>query len=413
MITFILIVVLILLLMGIAFAAASETALFSLSSIKVKTFSQDADPKKRLIAYLLAHPHDLLITMIMMNVTMSILVQNVISTLFGDYSGWALNVGVPLALTLIFGEVIPKSIGFANNAAVAYRAAKPLLTVQKLLLPLRKVLLGITNAIFPWMFFYLKKEKEISIDELQHALRTSEETGVLGAEEADLMKGYLNLEESMVKEFMRPREEVLFFDLDDPLSDLIHLYVDQECTRIPICKGGLDQVKGIMTSGIFFINREKIQTTKDLLSYLKKPFFVPESSSAKQLLDQMYERKESLAIVVDEYGSFSGLISLEDLVESVVGEIADRRDEKSPYTRAGEDVVIASGKLELLEFEDIFNVVLPSENHMVTVGGWLTEQLGDIPKSGTKYIWKNFLFHVLSSDQKRVRRVYIRKMKET
>lgn len=373
--------------------------------------ASDPNPRKRLISRLVSRPQDLLITMIIINVTMSILIQNLMSTLFGDFSGWALTVGVPLALILIFGEVIPKSIGFANNEAISYRVAKPLFIVQKILLPFRKVLLAITNKIFRWMFFYLKKEEEISIPELEHALKTSEETGILGAEEADLMQGYLNLEESTVKEFMRPREEVLFFDLDEPLSDIIHLFVDQECTRVPVCEGGLDQIKGIMTSGIFFINRDHIKTSKDLPRFLKKPFFIPESSSAKALLDKMYEKRESLAIVVDEYGSFSGLISLEDLVEAVVGEIADRRDEKSRFTRAGENVIIASGKLELLELESIFDVTLPTESHMVTVGGWLTEQLGDIPKSGTKYIWKNLLFHVLSSDQKRVKRIYIRKLK--
>jgi CBS domain containing-hemolysin-like protein len=93
-----------------------------------------------------------------------------------------------------------------------------------------------------------------------------------------------------------------------------------------------------------------------------------------------------------------------------VGEIADRRDDKIRYTPAGKDVIIASGKLELSEFEELFHVQLPSENNMVTLGGWLTEQLGNIPKSGTKYIWKNFLFQVLAADPNRVRRIYIRRL---
>ena len=125
----------------------------------------------------------------------------------------------------------------------------------------------------------------------------------------------------------------------------------------------------------------------------------------------MYDRKESLAMVVDEYGSISGLIALEDLVETVVGEIADARDKKSQYTRSGEDVIIASGKLELAEFEEIFGVALPSENQVVTLGGWLSEQMNDIPKTGTKYVVFDFLFHVLAADPKRVRRIYVRRLK--
>ena len=125
----------------------------------------------------------------------------------------------------------------------------------------------------------------------------------------------------------------------------------------------------------------------------------------------MYERKEPIALAVDEYGSISGLISLEDLVEKVVGEIADARDAKSRYTRSGEDVIIASGKLELAEFEELFGKALSSENNMVTIGGWLTERMGDIPKTGTKYTADGFFFHVLAADPTRVRRIYIRRLK--
>jgi putative hemolysin len=209
---------------------------------------------------------------------------------------------------------------------------------------------------------------------------------------------------------MRPREEVLFFDLEEPLSRLIHLFVDQECSRIPVCRGGLDQIVGMMTSRLFFLHRPTLHETMDLLPILKKPLFVPETMGAQVLMHQMYQREESLAIVVDEYGSISGIIALEDMVEVVVGEIADRRDEKNRYTSAGENVIITSGKLELVEFTQIFGVELKSETNMVTIGGWLTEQLGDIPKTGAKYVTKEFLFHVLSADPQRVRRVYIRRL---
>ncbi|MGE5196692.1 MAG: hemolysin family protein, partial [Anaerolineae bacterium] len=391
--------------------SGSETALFSLSSMKVKSLKREKDHRKQLIATLLANPRDLLVTIIMLNILVNILVQNVVSNIFGDFSGWGLNVGVPLALTLIFGEVLPKSLAFANNEKIAYAMAPWIDRFQRLLLPIRKALTSTTTAVSSIMFFFLKKEEEISIDELQHALKTSRQYGVLNEDEAEIIHGYLSLQETTVKEHMRPREEVIFFDIEDQLDRLIHLFVDQECSRIPICQESLDNILGIMTSRLFFLHRQDLKATSDLLPILKKPYFVPESISAKALLRQLYDKKESIAIVVDEYGSFSGLIALEDLVEVVVGEIADRRDEKSHFTRSGEDVIIASGKLELFEFEEIFDIPLISENNMVTIGGWLTEQLGDIPKSGTKLNKEGFLFHVLSADPTRVRRVYIRRLK--
>lgn len=393
----------------LAYASAAEAALFSLSPMKVKAFSQSSHTSHKLVANLLSTPRDLLITMIMLNVIMNILIQNVVSNLFGDLSGWLYNVGVPLAITLVLGEVVPKSIGLANNGAIAPRVAGFLWTLQRLLLPVRKALLRITSGLSRVLFFYLQPEEEISADELRLALRSSQASGILEEDEAQLMRGYLQLKESTAREFMRPREEVLFFDVDEPLTRLIHLFVDQECSRIPICEGDLDHVIGIMSSGSFFLHRNELATQKDLIPLLKKPFFVPESTSALMLLEQMYEKRQSLAIAVDEYGAFSGLLALEDLVEAVIGEIVDRRDEKSRYTHAGDNMIIASGKLELLELESLFGINLKSSSHMVTIGGWLTEQLGDIPKSGQKYEYGGFLFQVLSADSKRVRRVYIRR----
>jgi putative hemolysin len=392
--------------------SASETALFSIPSHKIKAFKQDKDPRKRLIAQLVSNPRDLLVTILMLNVIMNILVQNVSSSLFGNFSGWELTVGVPLVLTLVFGDVIPKSVGLVNNTKIAYRVVPFLVQCQRALLPFRKIIVYITNFFCRFIFFFLKKESDISINELQHALRTSRKFGVLSEEEAELVRGYLSLQESTIKERMRSREEVIYFDLQEPLSKLIHLFVDQECSRIPICNGGFDKIVGVITSRIFFLNRPLLATTQDLLKILKKPFFVPESVPAKILLKQFYDRQESFAIVVDEYGSSSGIISLEDLVETVIGEIEDRRDEKSLFTQSGEDVIIASGKMEIHDLEKIFDISLISDYHMVTVGGYLTEKMGDIPKSGSKYQTNDLLFHVLASDLTRVRRIYIRRLRK-
>ncbi|MGD0665092.1 MAG: transporter associated domain-containing protein, partial [Rhabdochlamydiaceae bacterium] len=198
----------------------------------------------------------------------------------------------------------------------------------------------------------------------------------------------------------------------EPLTRLIHLFVDQECSRIPVCKEGLDQIVGVMTCRQFFLHRESIESVSDLDKIIEKPFFVPETVPAKVLLRQFYDRQESFAIVVDEYGSVSGIIALEDLVETVIGEIADRRDEKNLFTISGDDVIIASGKMELSDLEKLFDIPFVSKNNMVTVGGYLTEKMGDIPKSGSKLITDDCLFHVLAAEPTRVRRVYIRRLKK-
>ncbi len=379
--------------------------------MQVKAYGQSSDLRKKLVATLLQKPADLLVTLLMLNTLVNILIQNVVSSLFGEYSTWLLNVGVPLAITLIFGEVIPKSIGFANNEKIACSSANAIHRFEKLFYPVRYILTKITQWVTPWEFFFLRKQEQISVEELLHALKTSHKEGVLNTDEAELIRGYLNLEDASVKELMRPREEVLIYDLDEPLQKLVALFVDQECSRIPVCKAGLDEVIGVMSANRFFLYRDSILAPNDLLPHLQKPFFVPETLHGRSLLRKFYDRKESLALAVDEYSSVSGLITLEDLVETVIGEIADRRDEKEQFTRSANDVIIASGKLELSELEDIFGVILESRANMVTIGGWLTEQIGDIPKNGTKYISHGLFFHVLAADPNRVRRVYIRRLK--
>ncbi|MGR3973532.1 MAG: hemolysin family protein [Candidatus Rhabdochlamydia sp.] len=393
-----------------AFFSASETSLFSLSSLKLKAYKTETHPGRRLIADLLSSPSDLLVTIIMLNIATNILIQNVCASIFATPSSWIVNVGIPLVLTLIIGDILPKSIGLVSGVKLAERVAPIIFLLQKLLKPLRKGIVYITNGVSRFVFFFLHQEKEISIDELRHALKQSRQYGVLQAEEAELIRGYLTLQESSVKEQMRPREEVLHFELEEPLSQLVHFFVDLECSRIPICRKGLDQIIGIMTSKQFFLHQDEIHTSSDLLAVIDKPFFVPETLPARLLLRQLYARKESFAIVVDEYRSVSGIIALEDLVETVIGEIADRRDEKNLYTMSGKDVIIASGKMELNDLEEIFDQLFPSENHMVTVGGYLTEKIGDIPKNGMKIVLENCLFHVLAADPTRVRRIYIRRM---
>lgn len=407
-----LIFLLILCLLASALFSASETALFSISSLKIKAYQNQKDRKKKLVANLLESPSDLLVTILMLNIAVNIFVQNISASLFGEKTSWVLNVGVPLLLTLIFGEIIPKSVGLVHNTWIASQIAPFLTLLQKVLLPIRYGLVKITQSVSRVLFFFLKKEQDISTDELHHALKTSRRFGVLPEDEAELIQGYLLLQESTVKTQMRPREDVLFFDIDEPLSKLVYLFVDQECSRIPVCEKGLDQIIGIITSQLFFLHRETIKTSNDLQEILEEPFFVPETVPARMLLKQFYDRKETFGIVVDEYSSVCGIIALEDLVETVVGEIVDRRHEKNLYTQSGKDIVIASGKMELADFEKLFNIPLISENNMVTIGGYLTEKLGDIPKNGSKYSTDDFLFHVLSADPTRVRRVYIRRVRK-
>jgi magnesium and cobalt exporter, CNNM family len=400
---------LVLLILASGFFSSSEVALFSLSPMKVKAYRQDEDPKKNLISKLLSRPRDLLVTVFIMNTIVNILLQNVASDMFGRFAGWGLKVGVPLVLTLVFGEIIPKNFGLKYNSWLSYRVINGINFFQNMMSPIRRFVITVTTPVSRILFFYLRKADPISKEELKHTLETSESHGVLSTDESEFIKGYINLHEATVKEVMRPKSDILFFDISDPLTKLVHLFVDQQCSRIPVCDGELDKVLGVMTAKQYFTFNERMKDGSSLRPYLQKPFFVPENIPAKILFKKFTESNEHFSLVVDEYGSICGLITTEDICELVVGEIQDLRDPNQAYTRAGANEIIAGGRLELSEFTSIFHIELPNPNNLVTLGGWLMEQMGDVPKSGTKFETETFLFHVLAADPNRVRRIYVRK----
>lgn len=396
-----------------AYFSGSEVALFSLPATRIKSYKTDPDSRKRLIAFLLSRPQDLLVTVFILNTLVNILLQNVAANLFGDFSSWVLKVGVPLILTLVFGEIIPKYIGLQYNFEVSYWVSPTINLLQNLLKSVRKLTLAITTPLSRLMFFFLKKGEPISNEEIEHILKTSEQHGIFSPDEGELILGYLQLQDATVKELMRPREDILSYNIHEPISKLTYLLDDLKCSRVPVCDGDLDSILGIMTARQYLLHRTQITAPNDLRPLLNKPFYVPETMLAKLLLRRFHDQRQKLALVVNEYGSICGLLTHEDLIEVVVGEIADSRDQTHLYTKAGENEIIASGKLELETFNEVFKVNLISPGNMVTIGGWLTERLEEIPKSGTKYEIENFLFQILSATPSRIRRLYIRKLRNS
>lgn len=393
-----------------AFFSASETAFFSLTPMQVRAYRRQPSKRRRLIAELLATPRGLLFTVLMMNILVNLLVQNTASSLFNAFPGWILKVGVPLVLTLLFGEIIPKSIALPNNERIAYAVAPAISFVYRMLAPFRRTVTLVAGYFSRFMFFFLHREHEISHEELQHALKLSEQHGVLSREEAELVSGFMRIHTVVARDLMRPRADILFYDISLPLSKLLHLFVEEQVSRVPVCDHGVENILGMIEADTYFLQRDRIQEPSDLKRFLKKPFYVPETMEARDLLRRFGEQGEALAVVVDEYGSISGLVAREDLVEVIVGEIVDRRDVTALYTRASRDVVIASGKLELEEFNALFDEPLPIAPGCVTLGGWLTQRLGRIPIAGEKVVTEYYLFHVLAAEPNRIRRLYVRRI---
>ncbi len=393
-----------------AYFSSAETALFSLSTAKIKSYHQDANPRKKLIASLVLHPRDLLVTVFMLNTLVNILMQNVFSHLFGEEGSWLKKVIIPLVIILILGEIIPKYYGLQHNVKLAQLFAPSIHLLQNFLKPVRRIIIAITLPLSRRLFFFLKKEQEISREELQHVLKTSEAQGILQSEEADLVWKYLDLQKASIKELMCPKEDILCFEIHEPLSKLVYLFTEKRKSYIPVYQTNLDNLMGIISAKKFFLYHHQIKTPQDLQKILSKPLFVPENTAALSFLRRMQTHKTTFAVAVDEYGTIAGLITLDDILEAIIGTSLNENEKNPLYVRSGENEIIANGKLELTIINALFNTYLSSENNMVTLGGWLTEKIGDLPKNGQKYTSDGLLFHIVSVDPNRVKRVYIRKV---
>jgi putative hemolysin len=378
--------------------------------MRVKSYQNDQNPRKRLIARLILQPRDLLVTLFMLNTLINILIQNVFSSMFGIEASWQLKVGCPLVVMLFFGEIFPKYYGLQNNLNLSYRVAPSVDFLQRMLRPMRKWMIAITTPISQKAFFFLKKEEDISNEELKHVLKTSEAHGVLNSDEAKLIWGYLNLQDTLVKELLNPREDMECFDITEPLNKLIHLFAEKKHTRLPVFDGVKENIIGIISAKQFLLHQGEIKESRDIEKWLSKPFYIPENTPARNLLRRFDKERQEMAIVVNEYGSISGLITREDVIESVIGKIVETDESKVLFTQSRENEIIANGKLELNAFNEIFDSNIESPTGMVTLSGWLIEQLGEIPASGKKYNTKEFLFHILEADHKRIQRVYARKL---
>lgn len=389
-----------------AFLSGSEIALFSLSATQLKGFRQHTGSAYRAVVHLLSEPRNLLVTLLMLNVSVNLGTQNVFSSLFGDHSGWILNVLVPLLVTVIFGELLPKSIAFSMNTQVALKTARPLSVAKSLFGAVRKLLTFIASKVSALSFFFMKPDQPMNAQAMRQVLTSAVEHKLLSPTETQFVLGSLKLEETLVREIMCPREDIVSLDVNH--EDFAQFFRSAEYSRFPLIQDSLDHVLGIVSADVIVRHKHKIHSCKDLQRYVQTPVYVPETITLRSLLIQLELNNEHIALSVDEYGVISGLITKEDVIETIIGQIEDKPAEKPLFTQQGPDAVIASGKWELSELEQQFGVTLEDKENSATVGGYLTEKLGDIPKSGTKYKTKGLLFHVLSVTPSRVTRVYIR-----
>lgn len=397
-----------------AFISGTEVAMFSLTSQDIEKINQKSQRKGSLIVSLLEKPKKLLATIVItntfVNIALIILFFRLGDSLFGaialPWLSFLLQVIVITFLVLLFGEVVPKLYAGRNNIKFAKKVAFILYGLNKLLSPLSVPMREVTVALHKKIG---AQGAGLSIDRLSQALELTD-YGDATMEEQKILEGIVSFGNTDVKQVMSPRIDIFALDVEASFSEIMPKLVDKGFSRIPVYRDNIDQIEGVL-----FI--------KDLIPYIdnedfkwqgivREPFFVPENKKLDNLLKEFQSMKNHLAIVVDEYGGTSGLISLEDILEEIVGDISDEFDDEDIiYTKIDDHNYLFDGKINLKDFYRITDIeeddFESSKGEAETLAGFLLEISGNFPKKGQKISFNGNIFTVESVDKRRIKQIKV------
>jgi len=406
-----------LLLLASAFFSGSETALFSLSSHQRLRLSRDKHLASQAAATLLAETRSLLLTLLMGNMVINVLFFAVstlvlfrLQTIHKAHAVVITFMTVaPLILIIIAGEVFPKLMATRMAMGWTKLFAIPLLIVHRIISPLRAVVNFAIITPLARLIAPSSKPKELSSDELEALLQLSQQHGVIDDDEEQTLQQVLALGQRKVRDLMTPRVELEAFDLDRDPAELIEMFKQTRLSRLPVCRGDLDHVEGVVYFRQVLLSLPK--TKEELKPLVRTATFVPELQRADRLLIDFRKRGVTLAIVVDEYGGTAGLITLEDLVEHMVGEIAGPYEPGLDTVESlGHESWRVSGHLSIGDWTGVFGKIDPGYHmpRVSTIGGLVTARLGRLPSPGDRIHVGNLELEVERTDSRRVETILIR-----
>jgi putative hemolysin len=397
-----------------AMVSAAEVALFSLTQQDLNTLSEKDASKANLISKLLQRPKKLLATILVANnfshIGVVIIFSFVGNSLFEAITSPILKFIVEVLLItfliLLFGEVLPKIYASRNNVRFSKFVANPLSILDTLLSPISLPM----RAVSIYLHDKLGKQKSnISVDQLSQALglTSTEDTTT---EEQKILEGIVSFGNTDTKQVMSPRIDIFALEMEETFAEIYQKIVDKGYSRIPVYRESIDHIEGVLfvKDLIPHINKKEF----DWNTLIREPFFVPENKKLDDLLKEFQSKKSHLAIVVDEYGGTSGLVSLEDVIEEIVGDISDEFDDENlNFSQIDDKNFLFEGKINLKDFYRIVDVdqevFESSKGEAETLAGFILEILGNFPKKGQKIHFSNVRFTIEAVDKKRIKQLKV------
>jgi CBS domain containing-hemolysin-like protein len=401
-----------------AFFSSAETALTALGEARVRHLIETGGWRGALLKLWQRHPDRILSMLLLGNTLVNVGLGSMTAVIAHDLgldSKIALVTGLTTVMLLVFGEITPKTFAKRHASGAAIALIPVVILFYFLLWPFAWLFVQIPRGIARAMGLGEPPAESVTSRELEYLIEQGARHGSLDETKEQLLSSVLAFTDMLVKEIMIPRTQVVALEESASFDEVMKLVEETELSRIPVYRNSLDEVVGILYVKLLLVDvRKGIDPAKFQLSkYLRPPFFVPEVMKVSKLLKEMQRRKTHLAIVVDEFGGTSGIVTLEDVVEEIVGEIHDESDVEEKRIKVLSDgVVLADGSVPLRELEDHLGVDFPEGGDYETLGGFLTATAGRVPPPGSLVVWGGLTFTVKQADDRRVLKVEIARKPE-
>ncbi|WP_445330247.1 HlyC/CorC family transporter [Tepidibacter sp. Z1-5] len=396
-------------LLGISsFFSASETALMSLSKIKIRHMKEESIEGADVVSKLIENPNKLLGAILVGNNVVNIGASAIATSLFIDLfkeKGAAIATIFMTIAVLIFGEITPKSLAAQNSENVSLKVSKIISIVVVVLSPI--------VFIFNYLSKFIIKlfggnpdvhQPFITEEELRTMVDVSHEEGVLEVEEKEMIQNVFEFGDLQAKDAMIQRTDVIGVDVESTYEELVEIFQEGHFSRMPIYEESIDDIIGILNVKDFaFIDKDK--DTFDIRKYMRDPYYTFEFKKITELFQEMREEKVHMAIVLDEYGGTAGIITIEDLIEEIVGDIEDEYDEEDDEIKIiNEDEYVVDGSTRINIVNEIIGTNIESEE-FESIGGVLIGELGRLPEEGEEVNFDNIKFIVESLDKNRIKSI--------
>ena len=411
-----------------AFFAASELAMISVDKKKVATQAEDGNKKAKILLNLLEEPSRFLST-IQVGITFANFFPSAFAAVgISDDLGRALaKLGIPYAndvafilitvllsyITLVLGELVPKRVALQYSEKFAMFAIGPINLVAKIMKPFVSFLSVSTNAVLRLLGISTEGvEEKITLEEIRSIVEVGQEQGVINPVEREMIDSVISFDDQLAEEVMTARTEVFMIDLDDPIEEYMDEMLELKYSRIPVYEEDVDNILGILYLKDLLKEAYKVGFKNiDIKKILRPAYFVPERKNVNDLFNELQTNRKHMAILIDEYGGFSGIVTMEDLIEEIMGDIDDEYDHDEPDLRKLDDLnYIAKGAISIKELNYNLGIKLDDDSEDYdTLGGLLMFLMGYIPDDGHTEVveYENVEFHIEEISDRRIQLVHI------